>query len=111
MTAVESALAARPPVGLDLEVLSDLPPHVALFGEGPSRILLSISPGHREALGCLAEEMDVPVKLVGRVTAGPVRVVYNGAALISTDIARIHRAWDRGLQRWLHPEIEEVAGP
>jgi phosphoribosylformylglycinamidine (FGAM) synthase-like enzyme len=55
--------------GLDaLDVLLGPREDAALFGEGQSRIVLALSPGSREALGEIANGLDVPFQFIGTVT-------------------------------------------
>jgi phosphoribosylformylglycinamidine synthase subunit PurL len=100
VTALESALAARPLLGFELSAGGDSYAHQAFFGEGPSRVLLSVTEEALDPLVSLANEQGILIKTCGRVTSGSIRVVYNGVELLSTKSAEVSCAWDRALERW-----------
>jgi phosphoribosylformylglycinamidine synthase len=102
VAALESALLATPALGVDLRVAGELPPHRALFGEGPSRILLSVLPEKTEELLDLANEEGIPLRRCGRVTPGNMRFVYNGVEIVSMNDGEIFARWDQALESWLH---------
>ncbi|MDP2743908.1 MAG: phosphoribosylformylglycinamidine synthase subunit PurL [Dehalococcoidia bacterium] len=67
---------------------------VALFGEAPSRIVVTIEPGRRGELVALAESEGVPVKMLG--TVGGQRLVVPG--LVDLRLSALERAWRGGLE-------------
>src|SRR5206468_2152825 len=102
VAALESALIAKPVLGFDLGVEGELPPHRALFGEGPSRILLSVLPKKAEELLDLANEEGIPLLRCGKVTPADLRVVYNGGEVVSVNIGGMFDRWDQALENRLH---------
>jgi phosphoribosylformylglycinamidine synthase len=100
VTALESALTARPLLGFELSAGGDLSAHCALFGEGPSRVLLSVAEGNLHSLISLATEQGILIKTCGRVTSGSIRVVYNGNDLFSANSDEVSCTWDRALERF-----------
>jgi phosphoribosylformylglycinamidine synthase II len=103
-TALECALQARGGLGVELTTSGTVPAHRALFGEGPSRILVSVSTDKTSALLEQAQAQNVTAALCGRVTCSTVRVVYNDAELLAMHIEDIFQAWDQSLEQRLHPE-------
>ena len=102
VTALESALLAYPRLGIELRISSPLMPHQALFGEGPSRVVLSAPEQNLQKLLDRAREMGVLLRPCGRVTSlKEVRVVYNDADILSVQVAAIFETWDRALESWL----------
>jgi len=102
VTALESALLACPRLGIELRISSPLMPHQALFGEGPSRVVLSAPEQNLQKLLDRAREMGVLLRPCGRVTSlKEVRVVYNDADILSVQVAAIFETWDRALESWL----------
>ena len=67
-------------------------PDLALFGEGPSRVLLSVARADLPAL--LAALGDLPVSNVGRVTAGPLSVIVEGAGGLELPVPQLHEAYE-----------------
>ena len=90
-------------------------PAVDLFGESPSRLVLSVAPEHVAAITGLAREHGLPAEVVGHV--GAERFVLelagagaNGAAeergsgvadAIDVSLGDLRHAWDHGLSRSL----------
>ncbi|MEE9202022.1 MAG: AIR synthase related protein, partial [Dehalococcoidia bacterium] len=66
----------------------------ALFGEAPSRIVVSVSPEFVPALEALASRLRVPVTKLG--ATGGTRVTVSGLTDLSLD--EIGRAWRGGLE-------------
>ncbi|HVA73844.1 MAG TPA: phosphoribosylformylglycinamidine synthase subunit PurL, partial [Acidimicrobiales bacterium] len=83
-------MAVRSGVGCRV---AGIPDHVALFGEGPSRVLLSVPSGTLQRVLDLAESAGVPASVLGE--AGGDRVVFEGLADIG--VAETTRAWKGAL--------------
>ncbi len=91
-----------------------------LFGETQSRILVTASRDNVERLLALALENDVPVQMLGEVTADSrfcLSVLRPGQneemggedkifehKLVDLPVEELRREWDDGLKRWLSPE-------
>jgi phosphoribosylformylglycinamidine synthase subunit PurL len=102
-------------LGARLRVLVGSSPAVELFGESPSRIVVSTRPRHAPALVLLARQFGLPVETLGSV--GGDRLVIElagqgatGAAeergsrisdSVDVPLADLRHAWDRGLTRAL----------
>ena len=69
----------------------------ALFGEAPSRILVSLPPTKTTALRRLASRHNVPVLRLGRTGGDRVRV----ARLVNVALEDASDAWGHGLRRAL----------
>ena len=90
-------------------------PAVDLYGESPSRLVLSVHPEHLTALTRLAEEQALPVEVVGEVGGDRLVLELVGAGAtgaaeergsgvadsIDVTIADLRHAWDHGLTRAL----------
>jgi phosphoribosylformylglycinamidine synthase len=90
-------------------------PAVDLFGESPSRLVLSASPRHVAAVELLARQHGLPVETIGRVGGDRLVVELAGAGATgaaeergsrvadSIDVAidDLRRAWEHGLPRAL----------
>jgi len=73
---------------------------IALFHEGPSRILFSTSEP-REAQR-IAEEHGVDATQIGVTIKDRVQIINHGKMLIDGEIARLRRAWEGALEYMLH---------
>ena len=103
VSALESALLSKVALGVELQVNESVPAERALFGEGPSRILLSVSRDNLDWILTKAGESGVRIKTCGRVIEETVRVVYNGDEILSMPAQSVFEVWDRALQAWIHP--------
>ncbi|MBI4279156.1 MAG: phosphoribosylformylglycinamidine synthase subunit PurL [Armatimonadetes bacterium] len=71
----------------------------AMFGEGPSRIIVAVAPEHVTALLALAAARGVPATSLGE--AGGDRFVLSaGPEIIDLPGAALAGAWNSGLSRW-----------
>jgi phosphoribosylformylglycinamidine (FGAM) synthase-like enzyme len=84
----ESAIAGE--VGVEATLPSAGRRDAALFGEGPSRFILSLPEEAAGRLRALAEEWEVPLVVVGRTGGDRVRL----RAVGHTDAGSGERRWD-----------------
>ncbi|HEX6819074.1 MAG TPA: phosphoribosylformylglycinamidine synthase subunit PurL [Ktedonobacterales bacterium] len=92
--------------GLGLRGMVELPPGkeqdrltqlAALFGEAPSRIVVSVAPEHWEELARLASEHTIALRRIGTVGGDRLRL----APLVDVPVAQLYDAWRTGLARIL----------
>ena len=100
-------------IGARLSMRVSAEPAVELFGESPSRAVVTVSPNARERLQMLARHHDVPVEWLGRVGGERLQVglVGGGAAgaaeergasvadAIDCGVAELRHAWEHALDR------------
>jgi len=93
-------------------------PAVELFGESPSRVVLSSTPRHAPALELLARQHGLPVEALGVVGGDRLAIELTGegatgaaeergsrvADAVDVPIADLAHAWDHGLARALGEE-------
>jgi phosphoribosylformylglycinamidine synthase subunit PurL len=116
----EAALWGRIGARVRLPVSSS--PAVDLFGESPSRLIVSAPPRHVPAVGLLARQHGLPVVAIGSVGGDRLVIELTGAGATgaaeergsrvadSLDVAlsEIERAWEHGLPRALGwPDLEQ----
>ncbi|MFL6448234.1 MAG: phosphoribosylformylglycinamidine synthase subunit PurL [Bryobacteraceae bacterium] len=83
-------------VGADVEVDSDLPPELALFHEGPSRILVATDDPQRVLLE--ARKNDIVAVTIGVTVSQFVRVRKRDAVLIDASIDELREPWSEYLE-------------
>ena len=102
-------------VGASLRVPISHSPAVDLFGEGPSRLVLTCRPRHAPALILLARQHGLPVETLGAVGRERlvIELIDSGATgsadergsrvadTIDVPVADLRHAWDHGLARAL----------
>jgi len=84
-------------LGAEVSLPGGLRPDAILFGEAPSRILLSLDPADREKAERIVRDAGAPFAVIGRVGGERLRV----NAWIDLPVAEIGAAWRGGLARAL----------
>ncbi|MBI4469718.1 MAG: phosphoribosylformylglycinamidine synthase subunit PurL [Acidobacteria bacterium] len=70
-----------------------------LFGEAPSRIVVSAGPACAEEVMALAAQASVPALVIGSVSDDRFSICYNGELLIDQAVGTLERAWRSQLDR------------
>ncbi len=73
---------------------------VALFGEGPSRVVVTVTPERAAEFEALMAECAIPWRWIG--TTGGERLVIRdsgGEVMVDVDCARLEHAWRTGFER------------
>jgi phosphoribosylformylglycinamidine synthase len=81
-----------------------------LFGEAPSRILVTAAPEEVERLIRIAREWAVPVKVLGHVGGDRLQVRLGAVARVSVSVEALADAFENGLARALDQPVEALAG-
>jgi phosphoribosylformylglycinamidine synthase len=106
-------------LGASVRVPSALSPAVELFGESPSRIVVTSTPRHAPALTLLARQHGLPVEVLGTVGGDALRIQLVGsgatgaseergssiADILEVALTALRHAWDHGLSRALGWDI------
>ena len=83
-------------VGAEIELTSnDLSSRSMLFGETPSRIIISFDPERLERVRELAG--DCPLEVIGRVGGDVLQIAVNGDQIISSPIIELESVWKNAL--------------
>ncbi|MEO7538419.1 MAG: AIR synthase related protein, partial [Pyrinomonadaceae bacterium] len=81
----------HPAVGCEINLVSELSAEALLFGETPSRIVVSFAPEKLESVKRAVG--DCPFEVIGRVTVDRLEVSINGKSRISAPISELETAW------------------
>jgi phosphoribosylformylglycinamidine synthase len=73
--------------------------HVALFGEGPSRIVVSVPPEAERHFEQLMTEFRVAWRWIGRVGGDRLSIGSAGTSVIDLDLRDAAEAWRNGFAR------------
>jgi phosphoribosylformylglycinamidine synthase len=68
-----------------------------LFGEAPTRIIVSTSPENRARLEALLRSTDVPFHVLGRVGGNRLSIAVGGTAVVDLDVTTLRSAWQQAL--------------
>jgi phosphoribosylformylglycinamidine synthase len=99
----------RRALGADVELAGALPAPARLFSESPSRIIISFEESARAAIEAIAEQANCPFNLLGRVATDQLRIVADGAQLISLGLEELETAWRSSLGAELQAEALAAA--
>jgi phosphoribosylformylglycinamidine (FGAM) synthase-like enzyme len=92
--------------GLGAAIRLDLSPTSrldgVLFGESPSRIIVTIQVDQMDQARKILNSMPAPWSEIGRVGGDRLTIVTEAAgprAVVDTDLASLHNSWSQGLSR------------
>jgi phosphoribosylformylglycinamidine synthase subunit PurL len=100
-------------LGASVRLPTAMSPAVELFGEGPSRLIMTATPRHTPALMLLARQHGLPVEELGSVGGDRLRIQLVGtsatgaseergstiADVLDVPLSALRHAWDHGLSR------------
>ena len=78
---------------------SDISTEALLFGESPSRIVVSFAPANLERIKSILG--DCPFEVIGNVSGNDLRIAINGKVHINSSVAEFEKAWNKSLERHL----------
>ncbi|MBT2760133.1 phosphoribosylformylglycinamidine synthase subunit PurL [Paenibacillus sp. ISL-20] len=81
-------------IGASVQWSTDLRNDVALFSESQSRIVLSVSPDHKNALEKLLQEAGVPFTALGVVGGNKLSININGASALEESVEALKSVWE-----------------
>ena len=89
-------------IGADLKLEPDGRLDALLFGEAPTRVIVSAPPESRSRLEQLADAAFVPLRILGRVGGDRLTIAVGAAAAIELDVVPARDAWRGALATHLH---------
>ncbi|HEV8617003.1 MAG TPA: phosphoribosylformylglycinamidine synthase subunit PurL [Methylomirabilota bacterium] len=95
MTGREGTARVGCEVTLDAAARADL----ALFGEGPSRVIVSVDPARAREFEGLMAESAIPWRWIGVTGGERLRVIMAGTTVIDVAVDRMEHAWRSGFER------------
>jgi phosphoribosylformylglycinamidine synthase len=105
VTLAESCVSGPKPIGATVELDGDeldgdgRRADLVLFGEGPSRVVVSVPPEAERHFERLMGEFALPWRWIGRVGGGALVVTRGGAVAIAAPLDRMAHAWRAGFER------------
>ncbi|MET0645460.1 MAG: phosphoribosylformylglycinamidine synthase subunit PurL, partial [Pyrinomonadaceae bacterium] len=96
---------------LGATVALDGEPSVAasLFGETPSRVLVSFDESQRTRLERIAAQAGAPLKVIGRTGGTRLRITVSGTERVSQDVTELETLWRDSLGSRLQAEVIATA--
>jgi len=77
-----------------------------LFGESPSRIILSVDPAQVERMREIARESRVPSSIIGKVGGDNLSIYCNGDLLIDSPVVDLEKLWRSALPDQLDQPLQ-----
>ena len=100
VTLAESCVTGPRRLGAEVDLgYAGGPAELTLFGEGPSRVLVSVKPDRARHFEQLMKEFRVQWRFIGRVGGDRLRIRAAGDSLVDLDLDRISGAWRGGFER------------
>jgi len=87
----------------------ELPPEFRLFGEDPSRVLVSCDPAHLERIQQVAEEFEVSADVLGETGTDQIEIAIDDQTVTSASIEELRAAYEGALEKALRAETGEAA--
>ncbi len=97
----EACVTGPDPVGASVALPGGERPDLALFGEGPSRVVVSVEPERVRAFEALMAESAIPWRWIGATGGDRLRVALAATTVIDVDTGSLDGAWRRGFERHL----------
>ena len=96
----EACVSSPAPLGAEVELTAaDGPAALPLFGEGPSRIVVSVAAEAQRHFERLMGEFAVPWRWIGRVGGDRLVIRLGPSVVVSLAVDRIEHAWRNGFER------------
>jgi phosphoribosylformylglycinamidine synthase len=100
VTLAESCVSGPRLVGAEVELPAGSErADLLLFGEGPSRVVVSVAPESERHFERLMGEFELPWRWIGRVGGAALVVNRGGAPLAAAPLDRMAHAWRAGFER------------
>lgn len=98
----------RDAVGAEVNLEGELTEPTLLFGETPSRIIISFDAASEASVREFAENQKAPFAVIGRVGGNHLRISASGENVVDASVAQLESAWRGGLTNKLHAEALAV---
>jgi phosphoribosylformylglycinamidine synthase len=72
----------------------------ALFAESASRVVVSVAPGHVDALFSMVAAAGVPAAQIGRVGGNRIQIAVEGRSAINELVSDAERIWATAIESW-----------
>jgi phosphoribosylformylglycinamidine synthase len=97
----ESCISGPVEYGADLEIVDRGRADLVLFGEGPSRVVVSVPSEAMKPFEHLMGEWTVPWQVIGRVGGHRFRVQISGRPVVDLPVTELAHAWRNGFEQHL----------
>jgi phosphoribosylformylglycinamidine synthase len=106
----EASMTGPRPLGAEIDLPATGRLDELLFGEAPSRIVISVAPEAWTRCAQIVAEWDVPFRMVGRVGGRRLDIRVDGRPIVGVDVGALAEAFEGGLTRALDDLPASAAG-
>ncbi|MET0626380.1 MAG: phosphoribosylformylglycinamidine synthase subunit PurL [Pyrinomonadaceae bacterium] len=99
----------RAGLGASVDLGGETPASAALFGETPSRVVVSFEESQRTRLERIAAQAGAPLKVIGRVGGARLHVKADGRDCVSQEVSELEALWRGSLGARLQVEVIATA--
>jgi phosphoribosylformylglycinamidine synthase II len=95
----EGCISGPAPIGCSADLAGESRVDLALFGEGPSRIVVTLEAERVPAFEALMAKWPVPWRWIGQTGGTRMVVRIGGRTVVDADLAQLQTAWRNGFER------------
>ena len=95
----EACVTGKTPVGCEVTLPAGARGDQVLFGEGPSRVVVSVEADREREFEALMAESAIPWRWIGTTGGDRLRLQVGTETVVSVDLGRIEHAWRNGFER------------
>jgi len=95
----ECCITGPAPVGCTVTLPDGGRDEVALFGEGPSRVVVTVEPHRAREFEALMAESAIPWRWVGTTGGERLRIARGAAPLVDAGLGDLEAVWRKGFER------------
>jgi phosphoribosylformylglycinamidine synthase len=95
----EACVTGKAPVGCEVTLPAGGRSDHVLFGEGPSRVLVSVEPARAREFEALMAESAIPWRWIGTTGGDRLRLQVGAEAVVDVGLDQIEHAWRNGFER------------
>ena len=95
----EACVTGPEPVGCAVALPEEPRADHVLFGEGPARVVVSVSPERAREFDALMAESAIPWRWIGTTGGDRIRLQVGTATVVNVGVDRIGHAWRDGFER------------
>jgi phosphoribosylformylglycinamidine synthase II len=97
-------------IGMRVDLTSrDLPPEFVLFGEEPSRVVLSCDRSHLPGIQQISTKYGLSSDVIGETASEQIEIKLDGRVVVSARVAELCEAYESALEQAIRAEPEAVA--
>ena len=95
----EACVTGRRAVGCEATLPAGARADLTLFGEGPSRIVVTVDGGRAREFEALMAESAIPWRWIGTTGGERLRLKVGGETLVDVAVDHLEHAWRNGFER------------